>query len=93
MRPNGAYRRKCKAYEHVKAAGKLLDHELPEQTVGGSGDASYFSYQGVPSVDGLGPYMYKIHSKDESMRLSSMVEKQNYLRWFLPQLSKYGGER
>ena len=64
-----------KLYEHVKAAGKLLDHELPEQTVGGSGDASYFSYQGVPSVDGLGPYMYKIHSKDESMRLSSMVEK------------------
>lgn len=42
---------------------------------GGCGDASYFSYQGVPSVDGLGPYMYKIHSKDESMRLSSMVEK------------------
>ena len=64
-----------KLYEHVQAAGKLLDHELPEQTVGGSGDASYFSYQGVPSVDGLGPYMYKIHSKDESMRLSSMVEK------------------
>lgn len=64
-----------KLYEHVKSAGLLLHQELPEQMVGGSGDASYFSYQGVPSVDGLGPYMYQIHSKKEALRLSSMTEK------------------
>ena len=62
-------------YKKVYAAGKLLGYELPEQGTGGGGDANYFSYKGIPSVDALGPYMYKIHSEQESMRLSSMQEK------------------
>ena len=62
-------------YEVVHKAGLLLGKDLPEQSSGGSGDASYFSYHGVPSVDALGPYMYQIHSTDEAMRLSSFEEK------------------
>ncbi len=62
-------------YEKVCHAGELLGMKLPEQSSGGCGDASYFSYKGVPVVDGLGPYMYKIHSFEESMRISSMKEK------------------
>ena len=62
-------------YETVHKAGLLLGKDLPEQASGGSGDASYFSYRGVPAVDALGPDMYKIHSTDESMRLSSFEEK------------------
>lgn len=62
-------------YKKVYEAGKLLGYELPEQSSGGSGDANFFSGHGVASVDALGPYMYKIHSTEESMRLSSMKEK------------------
>lgn len=62
-------------YLKVAEAGRLLGQTLPEQHTGGSGDVSYFSYHGVPAVDALGPYMYKIHSFDESMRLSSLKEK------------------
>lgn len=62
-------------YQKVKAAGALLGEDLPEQATGGSGDAAYFSYAGIPTVDALGPYQYKIHSHDESMRLSSVKEK------------------
>lgn len=62
-------------YEIVRDAGRLLGQELPEQATGGGGDASYFNYMGCPSVDALGPYMYKIHAPDESMRISSIEEK------------------
>ena len=62
-------------YKKVHAAGQLLGYDLPEQATGGGSDASYFSYKGVASVDGLGPYMYKMHAMDESMRLSSVTEK------------------
>ena len=61
-----------KLYEFVRDAGRLLGMELPEQATGGGGDASYFSYKGIPTVDAMGPYMYKIHATDESMRISSI---------------------
>lgn len=64
-----------KVYEIVRDAGRLLGVELPEQATGGGGDASYLNYNGVPTVDALGPYMYKIHSPDESMKISSIEEK------------------
>lgn len=62
-------------YEKVRSIGQLLGHQLPEQKSGGSGDASFFAYHGIPTVDGLGVYMYKIHSVEESMRISSVEEK------------------
>ena len=62
-------------YKTVWEAGKLLGYDLIEQQTGGGGDVSWFSYKGVPSVDALSPYMYKIHSYDEHMRLSSVKEK------------------
>ncbi|QUO22031.1 M20/M25/M40 family metallo-hydrolase [Clostridiaceae bacterium Marseille-Q4143] len=64
-----------KLYEMVRDAGRLLGYELPEQTSGGGGDASYFSYKGIPTVDALGPYMYTIHDTNESLRISSIEEK------------------
>ena len=62
-------------YQRVYRAGSLLDQPLPEQSSGGSGDASYFSSCGVPTVDGLGPYMYQIHCTNEALRISSLEEK------------------
>ena len=62
-------------YEFVRKAGAIMGQDLPEQASGGSGDAGWFSYHGVPSVDALGPYMYKIHATDESGKVSSIEEK------------------
>lgn len=64
-----------KLYNLVHEAGILLGQDLPEQASGGGGDASYLSIKGVPTIDALGPYMYKIHSLDESLRLSSLPER------------------
>lgn len=64
-----------KLYEMVRSASLLMGHDLVEQTSGGTGDSSFFSSHGIASADALGPYMYKFHSHDESMRLSSLVEK------------------
>lgn len=64
-----------RVYELVKKAGAIMGQDVPEQTSGGSGDAGWFSYHGIPCVDGLGPYMYKIHAVDECGKASSVEEK------------------
>ena len=62
-------------YQKIAAVGKELGMDLPEQTSGGWGDACTFSFMGIPAVDAMGPYMYNIHSFDESMRISSVEER------------------
>ena len=62
-------------YQLIADVGKKLGMELPEQSSGGSGDAATFTQMGIPTVDGLGPYMYCIHSFEESFRISSIAEK------------------
>ena len=62
-------------YHKVRSVGRLLGYELPEQKSSGSGDGSFFTFNGIPTIDGLGAYMYQIHSFDESMRISSLEEK------------------
>ncbi len=64
-----------KVYELVRDAGRLMGKELPEQATGGGSDANYLNFHGVPTVDALGPYMYKIHAFDESLRISSIEER------------------
>ncbi len=62
-------------YQRVRRTGALLGMELSEQSTGGGGDSGYFTCQGIPTVDALGPYMYEIHSTNESLRLSSLQER------------------
>lgn len=62
-------------YHKVRSVRRLLGYELPEQKSSGSGDGSFFTCHNIPTVDGLGAYMYQIHSFDESMRISSLEEK------------------
>lgn len=65
-----------KLFELVKkAAGLMGQADFPEQSSDGSGDAGWFSSHGIPSVDTLGPYMYKIHHTEESGKVSSIEEK------------------
>ena len=62
-------------YKFIKGIGEQIGYDLPEQTSGGSGDGAIFTTMGIPCVDALGPYMYKIHAYDESFRVSSIEEK------------------
>ena len=64
-----------KLYETVRRAGELLGMKLPVQGGNGRSDGNYFSSHGIPCVDGLGRYMYKLHSVDEHLRISSIGEK------------------
>jgi glutamate carboxypeptidase len=64
-----------RAYESVANAGALLGMELPEQSSAGSSDACWCSYYGMPVIDGLGPYMFDIHTKNESLLLDSLKSK------------------
>ena len=64
-----------RVYQLVREAGARLGLDLPEQASGGSSDACYFSTYGVPTVDGLGPYMNDIHTFQERLQISSIQEK------------------
>lgn len=64
-----------KAYRLVKSAGEIMGLELPESSTSGSADICYTTNAGVPSIDCLGPFMRDIHSFDESMRVSSIIER------------------
>ena len=42
---------------------------------GGSGTASWYSHNGIATVDALGPYQITIHTLDERMKISSIEKK------------------
>ena len=62
-------------YEIVHEAGLQMGVDYPEQFSAGSSDACYFTTYGVPTVDGLGPYMYDIHTFNERLVISSIQQK------------------
>ncbi len=62
-------------YEYVRDCGRLLGAELPIQRTGGSGTASWYSHNGIATVDALGPYQITIHTLDERMKISSIEKK------------------
>ena len=64
-----------KLYEFVRDIGRELGLELSEQHSGGSGDGGTFATMGIPTVDGFGPHMYKIHSLDESFSVPSIKDR------------------
>lgn len=61
-----------RVYQLVHEAGLLMGLDLPEQASAGSSDACYFSTYGVPTVDGLGPYLHDIHTFNERLTVSSI---------------------
>lgn len=64
-----------KLYEIAKMAGKYIGLDLDEMGVGGSSDANIPSPLGVATIDGLGPYLYDIHTKNEHMYIPSLIER------------------
>lgn len=62
-------------YEKLKETGALLGMALPEETSRAAGDCNYFAGFGVPTVDGLGPYLYEIHTLNEHTRTATLAER------------------
>lgn len=68
-----------KLYEKIRFAGELMGLELPEEKSSNPADCGFFSELGVPVVDGLGPYMYNIHTTDEHMLIHTLTERTQLL--------------
>ncbi len=62
-------------YEKIRDIGETFGYILPEQATPAASDGNFLSDCGVPTLDGFGPYVYKMHATDENMRLSSLPER------------------
>ena len=62
-------------YEKIRDIGAEFGIDLPEQRTPAASDGNFLSHYGAPTLDGFGPYVYKMHATDESMRLSSLQER------------------
>ncbi|HWQ50998.1 MAG TPA: M20/M25/M40 family metallo-hydrolase [Terriglobales bacterium] len=62
-------------YEKIRDIGAGFGFVLPEQSTPAASDGNFLSHHGAPTLDGFGPYVYKMHAVDESMRLSSLPER------------------
>ena len=77
-------------YGLVREVGLQMGLDLPEQSSGGSSDACYFTTYGVPTVDGLGPYMKDIHTFQERLLISSIQQKTQLFALVLGSLAAEG---
>ncbi len=68
-------------YERHAAAAGLAVGEAPLQ--GGGSDANLFAAEGVPSIDGLGPYGQHFHQREEWSSLESLRKRTEALATFL----------
>ena len=68
-----------KLYEQVHKAAELMGLALPEEISFNCADCNFFAGLGVPVVDGMGPYMYGIHTPDEHMLLRTLPERTELL--------------
>lgn len=66
-------------YEKIRFAGELMGLALPEEKSSNPADCGFFSQLGIPVVDGLGPYMYNIHTVDEHMLIRTLTERTQLL--------------
>lgn len=80
------------AEESLFASWQLCAKEcgvtLGWQHVAGGSDGSLLSAAGLPNLDGLGPVGEHLHSPDEYIRLSSLVERAQIAARFLGKLSR-----
>jgi len=73
-------------FRQIRKIGATLNMNLEGGKTGGGSDASIASNMGIPTVDGLGPDGEGIHSENEHLLLSSLVERTALLTEILCQL-------
>ncbi|MCZ8536685.1 M20 family metallopeptidase [Paenisporosarcina quisquiliarum] len=64
-----------KLFELAKHAGKRLNIEVIESSVGGGSDGNYTSALGIPTIDGLGIPGDGPHARHEHIRFDLFVER------------------
>lgn len=62
-------------YERIRDVGALLNMDLPEEMSKSPADCNFYSAFGIPTVDGLGPYMYNIHTVREHIDVDSLRQR------------------
>jgi glutamate carboxypeptidase len=62
-------------FRRIKRIGKKLGIEIVAGKSGGGSDASFASNIGIPTADGLGPVGNGIHSKNEHLFITSLIER------------------
>ncbi|MFC2947669.1 M20 family metallopeptidase [Virgibacillus sediminis] len=62
-------------YKKINKAASLFGIDLPEEMSKSPADCNFYSALGVPTVDGLGPYMYNIHTVNEHIPVSSLPKR------------------
>lgn len=68
-----------KVYRHLKDAADLMSLDLPEEKSFNPADAGFFSELNRAVVDGLGPYMFDIHTPKEHMITRTLKERTQLL--------------
>ena len=71
-----------------KNCARELGVTLDWQHVAGGSDGSLLSAAGLPNLDGLGPVGEHLHSPDEYIRLSSLVERARIAARFLTGIAR-----
>lgn len=79
-----------KLYNLVKSVGHGLGQEISWKLSGGCCDGNNLAAMGLPNVDTLGARGGKIHSVDEYIVISSLVERAQLLTSILAHLSDHG---
>ncbi|MEW6455139.1 MAG: M20 family metallopeptidase [Acidobacteriota bacterium] len=59
----------------AKKIAEILNINLKQGDSGGGSDASFASYLGIPTIDGLGPNGDGAHSENEHIIVSSLIER------------------
>ena len=62
-------------FKTVKNVAKRLNVPIKEEFRYGVSDANIIAEQGIPVLDGLGPFGAKDHSKDEFMIKESLLQR------------------
>lgn len=73
-------------FSRIKEIASALNMKLSEGKTGGGSDASIASGMGIPTLDGLGPDGDGIHTENEHLLLSSLIERTALLTEILIQL-------
>ncbi|WP_339228040.1 M20/M25/M40 family metallo-hydrolase [Oceanobacillus sp. FSL K6-2867] len=73
-------------YHKICKAASLIGMDLPEEMSKSPADCNFYSALEVPTVDGLGPYMYNIHTVNEHILVSSLRERTKLVSLILAQL-------
>ncbi|WP_392455588.1 M20/M25/M40 family metallo-hydrolase [Chryseomicrobium aureum] len=62
-------------HKQISDIAAKLNIELPEEMSKSPADCNFYADFGTPTVDGLGPYMFNIHTVEEHIIVSSLYER------------------